>query len=202
MRDDNSMEQTYSDIKQKHLVLQRIQEVFENPIQVGTFNSDDGLASVEIAKCTDSPFEGVTSYSTLGVYQCPNLLTEDDKELNVEFVGICDSRNNWFDGLLSTCAYAMIKGNVRAHPYEVYKDIIPLYQPNIDMKHLLLIPPFSLNHDLGVIETDNRVITWLMLNPISENEYGYMQKNGYQKLIDAFVETDIDIYDLYRKSIY
>lgn len=196
------MEQTYSDMKQKYLVLQRIKEVFEKPVQIATYNSDDGQAAVEIVRCIDSPFEGVCSYSTLGVYQCQNLLTADDKELNIEFVGICDNRNIWFDGLLSTCAFAMIKGKVRAHPYEVYKDIIPIYQPNIDMKHVLLIPPFSLNHDLGVIETDNRVITWLMLNPISEKEYVYMQKNGYQKLIDAFVEADIDIYDLYRKSIF
>ncbi len=184
------------------MVVQRINEVFEKPVEVGDFVSDDEQASVEIARCTDSPFEGVTSYSTIGVFQCENLLTAENKELNVEFMGICDSRNNWFDGLLCTCAFAMIKGKVRAHPYEVYKDIIPIYQPNIDMKHILLIPPFSLNHDLGVIETDNRVITWLMLNPISENEYGFMQKNGYQKLIDAFVEANIDIYDLYRKSIF
>lgn len=196
------MEQTYSDMKQKDLVLKRLEKVFEKPLQSTIFTSDDEQASVEIIKCIDSPFEGVTSYSTLGVYQCQNLLTADDKELNVEFMGICDSRNNWFDGLLSTCAFAMIKGKVRAHPYEVYKNIIPLYQPNIDMKHILLIPPFSLNHELGVIETDNRVITWLMLNPISENEYVFMSEKGYQKLIDAFVEANIDIYDLYRKSIF
>lgn len=196
------MEQTYSDRKQHQLVLQRITEVFEKPVEAGTFDSDDGQASVEIVKCQDSPFKGVTSYSTLGVYQCQNLLTADNRELNVEFMGICDSRNIWFDGLLSTCAFAMMKGKVRAHPYEVYKDIIPVYQPNIDMKHILLIPPFSLNRDLGVIETENRVITWLMLNPISEKEYAFMRENGWQKLIDAFVETNIDIYDVYRKSIF
>lgn len=196
------MEQTYSDMKQKDLVLERIQEVFENPLESITFTSNDEEASVEIIRCVDSPFEGVTSYSTLGIYQCENLLTADNKQLNVEFMGICDSRNIWFDGLLSTCAFAMIKGKVRAHPYEVYKNIIPVYQPNIDMKHILLIPPFSLNHDLGMIETDKRVITWLMLNPISENEFAFMQENGYQKLIDAFVEANIDIYDLYRKSIF
>lgn len=196
------MEQTYSDMKQKHLIISRIQEVFGNPLQFGTFDSDDEQVSVEIIKCPDSPFEGVISYSTLGIYKCPNLLTVDNKELNIEFIGVCDSRNNWFDRILSTCAFAMIKGKVRAHPYEVYRDIIPVYQPNIDMKHILLIPPFSLKHDLGIIETENRVITWLMLNPISQNEYAYMQKNGYQKLLDAFVEKNIDIYDLYRKSIF
>ncbi len=196
------MGQTYSDMIQKNLVLQRLKKVFENPLQNITFTSDDEQVSIEIIKCPDSPFEGVTSYSTLGVYRCENLLTADDKELNIEFMGICDSKNNWFDGLLSTCAFAMIKGKVRAHPYEVYKNIVPLYQPNIDMKHILLIPPFSLNHELGVIETDDRVITWLMLNPISENEYAYMSENGYEKLLDAFVRANIDIYDLYRKSIF
>ena len=199
---DNCMEQTYSDMKQKHLIISRIQKVFDNPLQFGTFDSDDEQVSVEIIKCPDSPFEGVISYSTLGIYKCPNLLTVDNKELNIEFIGVCDSRNNWFDRILSTCAFAMIKGKVRAHPYEVYQDIISIYQPNIDMKHILLIPPFSLKSDLGMIETDKRVITWLMLNPISENEYSFMQENGSQKLIEAFVAADIDIYDLYRKSIF
>lgn len=189
-------------MEQKEMILQRIKEVFEKPVKCDTFYTEDEKVSIEIVSCANSPFQGVTSYSTLGVYQCENLLTIDGKELNVEFVGICDSRNIWFDGLLSTCAFAMKKGKVRAHPYEVYSDIIPVYQPNIDMKHILLIPPFSLNHDLGVIETDNRIVTWLMLNPISENEFIYMQKHGVEKLIDAFVQYDIDIYDLYRKSIF
>lgn len=93
------MEPAYSDMKQRHLVLQRIEEVFGFPMQSETFESDDGQALVEIVRSYDSPFKGVTSYSTLGVFQCRNLLTADNRELNVEFMGICDSRNNWFDGL-------------------------------------------------------------------------------------------------------
>lgn len=42
------MGQTYSDMKQKVLVLQRLKMVFENPLQNITFTSDDGQASVEI----------------------------------------------------------------------------------------------------------------------------------------------------------
>ena len=57
------MEHTYSDMKQKNLVLQRIKEVFENPVQVGIFDTDDERVSVETVKCLDCPFEGVTSYS-------------------------------------------------------------------------------------------------------------------------------------------
>ena len=41
------MEHTYSDMKQKNLVLQRIKEVFENPVQVGIFDTDDERVSVE-----------------------------------------------------------------------------------------------------------------------------------------------------------
>lgn len=189
-------------MEQREMVYQRIKEVFEKPVKYDTFYTDDEKVSVEIISCPNSPFDGVTSYSTLGIYQCENILTADGRELNVEFVGICDSRNNWFGGLLSTCAFAMKKGKVRAHPYEVYHNIIPIYQPNIDMKHILLVPPFSLNHDLGIIETPDRVITWLMLNPISEKEFVYMQKNGAEKLIEAFVKTNIDVYNLYRKSIF
>lgn len=45
------MEHTYSDMKQKNLVLQRIKEVFENPVQVGIFDTDDERVSVETVKC-------------------------------------------------------------------------------------------------------------------------------------------------------
>lgn len=189
-------------MEQKELVFQRIKDVFEMPTKCETFYTNDEQVSVEIVSCQNSPFKGVTSYSTLGVYQCENMLTADERELNIEFCGISDSRNNWFGGLLSTCAFAMKKGKVRAHPYEVYNNIISTYQPNIDMKHILLIPPFSFKHDFGMIEVPNRVLTWLMINPISEKEFVFMQENGAEKLIEAFVRTNIDVYDLYRKSIF
>ena len=70
------------------------------------------------------------------------------------------------------------------------------------MKHILLVPPFLLNHDLGAIEIEDMIVTWLMLNPISENEFIFMQKNGVENLLDAFIEANIDVYDLYRKSIF
>lgn len=189
-------------MKQQGMILQRIKNVFEKPINCDTFYTDNKQTSIDIVSCINSPFKGVTSYSTLGVYTCENWITADNKELRVEFVGVSDCRNNWFAGLLSTCAFAMLNGKVRAQPYEVYRNIISIYQPNIEMKHLLLVPPFSLNKDFHVVEMDNIVVTWLMLNPISDNELNYMHKHGLEKLMDAFIEADIDVYNLYRKSIF
>lgn len=190
-------------MKQRKILLKHIKEVFEKPVTCNTLFTDDKQTSVEIVSSVDSPAEGITSYATIGASEGANFITKDKQKLRVEFVGLCDSRNTWFSSLLSTCAFSILHGMVNAQPYTVYKNSIAIYQPHIDMQHLLLVPPFSFANEFHTIETDeNELVAWLMLNPISENEFQYMQKNGIQKLLQAFEEQQINVANIYRKSIF
>ncbi len=68
------------------------------------------------------------------------------------------------------------------------------------MKHILFTEPF-LWADLTGLETEDKSIHWLLLVPISDAEFKFLQNNGSEVLEDKFVAEQIDIYDLGRKSV-
>lgn len=189
-------------MSQREELLSRLTAVFGGSVKTDRYYTDDEKYSVELVSRQNSPCPGLISYSTLGAFQATNFFTAQGKPLRVEFAGVCWREYSWFPGLLSTCAFALLKGQVDAAPYRVYPDILPLYCSGIEMKHLLLIPPFGWEKSLGTVEFEDCIVTWLMVNPISDGEFSYLQKHGPQALIDHFVQANIDMYDLNRKSVF
>ena len=68
------------------------------------------------------------------------------------------------------------------------------------MKHVMFSEPF-LWDDLSNIEQEDKVITWLMIVPISDAELQYLKEYGSDALETLFEEKNIDIFDLERKSV-
>lgn len=189
-------------MEQREHVLKHILEVMAGEVKGQRHFTDEEKDAVELLSCTDSPCPGLTSYSTLGTFRYDNKAQVGDKALRVEFVGICDSRNEWFPELLSTCAFAIIRGRVKTGLYEIYRSIISVYQPELEMKHLFLTTPLGFRQEFEPLEFDDKLVSWLMINPISEAERVFIQENGAQALLDEFVKADVDLYNLYRKSIF
>jgi hypothetical protein len=51
------------------------------------------------------------------------------------------------------------------------------------------------------LEIENKSIAWLLIIPISEKEKEYANVNGWEALEDKFEEFNIDIFNLYRRSV-
>lgn len=68
------------------------------------------------------------------------------------------------------------------------------------MKHVLFVTP-TLWGELKSKEFEEKKVVWLMLVPISENEYKFAEEKGSDALEDLFVEKQIDVYDLNRASV-
>lgn len=68
------------------------------------------------------------------------------------------------------------------------------------MKHIYFTTPFLWNNLPG-LELEDKVITWLMAIPISDNEFDFLIQNGSESLEGLFEEKNINIFDINRKSI-
>ena len=75
-----------------------------------------------------------------------------------------------------------------------------MYIGNSDMKHLLLTYPF-LWDNTNSMSFDDFTLAFLMLIPISEREKEYCNENGLDALETIFEEYQIDVFDIYRKSV-
>lgn len=182
-------------------IVNRVIEAFDGDLGVIPYRADD-KCGVDLLRCVDSPVPGLSSYATLGVHQFPNAFAEDGREIRVEFVGFCYSSNQWFPALLSSCAFGVMQGKALAFPNAVYHNIIPLYDDSLEVKHLMLIRPFGWKRKLGTLEFDQQLVTWLMVNPITDGELAYLEEHGPEKLLEAFTKENVQVHDLNRKSIF
>lgn len=106
----------------------------------------------------------------------------------------------YYPNVLATCAFCVINSNFSIFHREVFRDIIKMYYPESEMKHILFVSPF-LWEDLKTLDFQNKKVAWLLAVPISENEYRFAQKKGKNSLEHLFEQKEIDIFDVERKSI-
>lgn len=187
--------------KNNKVIATKLLETIGGNPKVIEYYDKNNISKTEIFISENRPYEGITSYGTIGLHNYDiDLVLPDNKKLRVEFVGACDSQYEKFPNMLSSCAFNIINSNYSCNPGTVYPNIVKEYYWNFSMEHIMLVSPF-LWENLSGIELDNKFVTWLMLLPISEKEFQFLKDNGSNALEDLFTKNQIDVYNIERKSI-
>ncbi len=163
---------------------------------------DEGEKSfIDILKCMDRPQVGVTSYSTIGLSDAPLYKDGVEYPVRLEIVGACGSGFTYFDNALATAAFCIINSKWFCYPGAIFSDILSMFEISSTMRHLFFVPPFLWEEDLQTITVGNKTVAWLLAVPISNGERAFSEKNGPDALENLFVEKQIDMFDLDRKSV-
>jgi len=156
---------------------------------------------IDILSSSNRPATGISSFATIGLSDYDIGFRVDTKPLRVEFVGVCESRFNFFLNIIGDCALLVIKERYESHPGVILPDVIHEYLPESEMKHIFLTTPFIWEDTLVQLEFCDKTVTWLLAVPISDTEFEYADKNGTEALEDEFVKHDVDISNIVRSSI-
>ncbi|WP_152657041.1 suppressor of fused domain protein [Oceanobacillus sp. CFH 90083] len=175
-------------------------QAFGGKPQVSKYWDEGNVSNIDMLSTADRPYEGITSYSTIGLSDYSIEYTVDGTPLRIEIVGTSASEYKHFPNVLATCAFCVINSNFLVSHGKVLRDMLKMYYPNSEMKHVLFVSPF-LWEDLKTLDFLNKKVAWLLAVPISENEYIFAQEKGTDSLEELFEEKEIDIFDLERKSI-
>ncbi len=182
------------------LVAQKILQVVGGNPQVVEYKDKDENSAIDIFIGLNKPYEEINTYSTIGLSNYEIGLKSKNKELRIEFVGGCEAKYNKFGNILSSCAFNIINDQFSCKPGTIYPNMISEYYDNVSMKHVLFTFPF-LWEGFEHIETLEAYITWLMLVPISDEEFEFVKKNNVEELENLFEQKEINIFDLNRKSV-
>lgn len=144
--------------------------------------------------------EGLISYGTIGTYAHSIGLVVDGKPLRVEFLGMAHQEDEFFPHMLSTCAFNIINSHYRCEPGMVYPDVVKMYYPNVNMKHIYLTSPFIWDGEY-TLDIGPYIVTFLQAIYISDSEYEYIRKNGSDNFEDILEKANVDILDLNRPSV-
>jgi hypothetical protein len=175
-------------------------QAFGGKPSVSKYWDNKNASNIDMLSAVDRPCDGVTSYSTIGLSEHSIDYTVDEKPLRLEIVGASATVNEYFPNVISTCAFCIINSKFSISPGKIFRDVIKMYFPNSEMKHVLFVSPF-LWEDLKTIDFPDKTVVWLLVVPISENEYLFAQEKGAELLEEMFEREEIDIFDVERKSI-
>lgn len=167
---------------------------------VSKYWDENNVSNIDMLSTVNRPFDGVSSYSTIGLSDHSIELTVDETPLRIEIVGASATDYEQFPNILSSCAFCIINSKFSVSHGKVFRDIIKMYYSNTEMKHVLFVSPF-LWEDLKTLEFPNKKVAWLLAVPISENEYLFAQEKGIDSLEELFEQEEINIFDLERESI-
>lgn len=181
------------------IVAKKALSFFDGKPVVYNYANADETKEIDIMHCDNKPYDGMLSISTLGLWKTDIGSTAGGKPLRVELLGACDIRDECFGNILSTASF-LVMDYKHASPGTIIPDIVSMFVPNSDMKHILLTYPFVWDVPSYTLALEDMVVTWLMAVPISDEEREYCNKYGLDALEDVFEEKRIDILDLYRKN--
>jgi hypothetical protein len=162
----------------------------------------DEKSWVGILASADRPIEHVTSYATIGLSDFPIMKDGKDIGVRTEFVGACASKYPEFANMLGTAAFCVINSRWLVHPHAIFPGVVEMYRPAGPMRHLFFVPPFLWSPPPSTLTLPSKVVAWLMAVPISEGEYRHAIDEGPEALDQAFVRSQIDVFDLERKSLF
>lgn len=173
-------------------------KLFNASPKIFRFADEEEVKTVDLMMCENCPDAGITSYGTIGLYNCNIGLTYEDKPLRMELLAACASGIEDFSNIVTTAAFEIMDGK-SAYPGYIIDDIVSMYIDNSDMEHILLTYPF-LWGDVNNSVFDDITVAYLMIVPISDKEKEYCLQKGLDALESIFEKKQIDIYNIHRDS--
>jgi hypothetical protein len=182
-------------------VLEHVSPIVGGEPQVRAYYDDTERFKTAVMDVPDRPDRWATTFGTLGL--CAHTIhrvSPDGRDVRVEFIGTCGTEwDKVFGPAMSSCAIQIIKNGSSCEPGTVYLNIVGQYDPGLNMKHVLFVPPFSWA-DIPNLDIGDWLVTWLQVVPISDAELAFRGVHGPEALEDLFEKVSIDVYDLDRPS--
>jgi hypothetical protein len=179
------------------LVARELVRVWGRKPQVFRHWDDPEQHFIDVASIENSPVDGITAVSTVG-------LSDHDvglSDLRIELIGAFPTSFVENANIAATCAFNAFKDNMTTRPDAIHPNVISLYQSSSSVPHVLMVDPFLWEGGPLTLELPAFSIAWLMMVPISDTERSFADEHGANALTTLFEREQIDIFDLNRTSI-
>ncbi|MFC4604861.1 suppressor of fused domain protein [Rhodococcus kronopolitis] len=162
----------------------------------------EGPDEVAIAVGDGCPGPGYASYSTLDMARFPtNVTTDDGAKIRTELVTVGRADYRPLADVLARCAFAVATGSFHVTPNAIIPNAVREVDPDVAMKHALLVPPFIWPDLEILVEDDDGVTTWLQAVPISDSELEFASGSGADALFRRLEAAGADVSDINRASV-
>jgi antitoxin YqcF len=193
----NTMVKVSEDSK---IIAKKIAQVFGGKFNLDRFWDENNSHHVDILCSPEELSSNRNFFATVSLSDHPLIRYGEEFHIRLEILGSCMDSYEFFPNILSTAAFCIINSKWFCAPGLIFPDIVSMYYPDLEMKHLLFAPPFVWD-DLGIIELGDKKVAFLLAVPISEMERRYSIENQNGELEKLLEENRVEISNLGRSSV-
>lgn len=177
-----------------------LQDLFAGKCSVDKYQDESGKLTMGILHCDNCPWDGVVSYSTIGLSDVLGLETQHGIPFGVELIGACRSDVVEFPNILASAAFKVIKTHIRCKPHTILENAFCDYSTSSTMSHLACVDPFIWDPRPRALDLGQTKTAWLQLIPISESELNFAKSHSVQAMLDRLEASNLDVLDINRAS--
>jgi antitoxin YqcF len=169
----------------------------------------------DILKLDNTPENGVTIYSTLGLSEYElrdeqnnnkprriELVTviRDDTDF-LELTGDIEDQLYYSEDLLMYLSCYLVFEKSYLYPGDIWINWFSKYDRFSDLEHLFFIYPTMIMNEWNSTIIDDKEIEWILCVPITQAELEYYEENGAEELEKLLLQKKINVSDLFRDSV-
>jgi hypothetical protein len=147
---------------------------------------------------SETQYSEVDIYSTIGLSEVDIGLESDSKTVGVELISIGDKGDELNANILASVAFELMDTK-DCFWGKIISNAISQYDEKYDCKHVILLTP-AFWEKYQQYETEDKIVAWLLLVPISNAEKLYIESNGVEAFEHILTQQKADITDRKRQS--
>ncbi len=165
-------------------------------MKIERFFDGPELHHIDVMTCESE--EGVI-VGTVGLMEV-ELSDDASQSVRCELLMDAKGKNTAMPTVVATAALAVLGEGRKVAPGVVYEDMVSMYVPDLEVKHLWFIAPFQWGEDMVRVELEGRTLLPLLGVPITESEFDFVKENGPIALEKLMAEKEVDVFDWRRGS--
>ena len=154
-------------------------------------------AHIDIVSMTEHGDENLMVHASVGLSAYPT----NPENRHIELVLVAEKKYDLAPNILGTCAFKAMLEGWHTVTGAIFSHVFSAYYPDMNVKHGLLIPPYLWKDTLKTLDLGELLVEWKMIIPITQQEAEYLQTHSPSTLLPIFVEKDVNLFDLGRKSV-
>lgn len=167
--------------------------------EVYAYYNSNKSKSIDIMTSSETQYSEVAIYSTIGLSEVNIGLKSDNKRVGVELISIGDKGDELDANILASVAFEIMDSK-DCFLGKIVPNAISQYDAKYDCKHVILLTPVFWEK-YQQYETEDKIVAWLLLVPISDVEKLYIERKGVEAFEHILSQQNADITDRKRRSL-
>ena len=173
-----------------------LKNIVPGDVKVTSFSDETENNTLDIFESKNG--EGIV-VATIGVMEVEQEVSPN-RRVFTEIIMDTRGGDDCVSNVLSTIGFYIVKDRWKVAPGVVFENMVEMYNPDLEVKHIMFVPPFQWEEGMSKVALSNKIIFPLLAVPITQKEHEVIKSNGAGALETLWESKGTDVLNWGRAS--